>query len=338
MSVAVPPSELITLFDFANNFVAARVLIAASKLGILTILAEQPATIDEMVKRTKTNKHGMQALLSALNSLDLVHCEEGQYFLRADYVDVIRSHGNLFDTAVEHVYHLWQCFSDLETAITHGGCSVGLAEDSSLDFESAAAAIASAYIQHTRKAASLHWVIPFAGVKQVLAVGYQACITCMPIAQDHPEIELTFCESDNANKVLKPYAKREHLVERVKFINSNFAADYTIKSDINYDMVLLVNELRMHNVEEDQNLLNALAAKVAPGGQLVILEIVKQGDNEIDEHGFIDLATVATTQNGGLPQNKDIVSWLQTIGFGKIEQRIVDEQMLYVAHRGTARI
>jgi|GEM_PF-5722854 hypothetical protein len=346
------PAGVAALLDLAAAFKPARVLLTANRVGLLAALADHAMSLDELVRVTACDRRGVDGLLRALIDLGVVkEREPGRYSLAEAYVVALRAQNGVLGVALRALEYEWRCYGDLDGAVRRGGARAELAAGPLVDSETNEGVIAAAYLRGLGQAEAIEWAVPFAGVRRVLDVGVSAACQTLVLAHRFPNIGFTMLDRSFALQELYHYLEMHGLAGRVHLRPGEYRQPTFYDFGGPYDLVLLAGVISQDGPEQNLDLLRRLVAVIAPGGSIVISDVMAPeaggeggggvegpvrvpGDGHGDIHyGLPGVSLLATTERGRIYDVATVREWLHQIGFGRLEQRQAGQHVVMIGRR-----
>jgi 2-polyprenyl-3-methyl-5-hydroxy-6-metoxy-1,4-benzoquinol methylase/DNA-binding MarR family transcriptional regulator len=326
---------------FNDTFVAiaaARAVITATQLGVIDALARQPATADALAAQLQLDPLGVQALLTALQTLGYLHVSDDSH----DGADTYRPSDAgqaLVSDAPSSVAHFVGAYSAYAWDML-GGLEDALKGERVPD-------------SHERPTGHPFWEHYIRGLFQLARGEYNEAAQLVPVSQPqrmldiagghggfamamcrlHPTLTATVLDLPASAHVGRQIVAQEGFQDVVSFRDGDATVDQLGQQ---FDVVSMFNLLHhLPPMTVQALLVRAHAALRAPGGCLVI------GETERTEHGeppslngaMSGLVYFASSGTRNYTK-RELTSWLGDAGFQEVNVHRSDTspwRLLYVA-------
>lgn len=243
----------------------------SQEIGLLDLLAREPATIDQVASRLELSARAAEALIAVLAALGLLE---------------LRDRGRFAVTPVTREYLLtgsrfaWgslmpsedRSIAQLRRAVgedRHVEASV--VDMANLDDEQVASLIADMHRLTLAAATGLADLPVFSGVGQLLDVaGGSGSLSCA-LAQRHPRLRCTLLDLPRVCALARKNIERYGLVDRVELLAADMFEDDWPRG---HDAVLFGNVFHDWDPETCSRLASRAFEALAPGGRILLHEML----------------------------------------------------------------
>lgn len=262
---AVAPTPL---FDTYHAVMTSRIVMAATRTGLIAALAEKPDDADGLARRTWIRRDGADVMLVALASLGYVRARrDGTYRLTRTTRRWLAANG-LTRFVSEFVYDDWRHFSRLEDVL-EGGPPEGLHERDPDDPYWERYQLGMHALQR-EVAPAIARLIRVRSPKRLLDVGGGPGTHAMAMCRRHPGLEVTVVELPAAAAIGAEIVALEGFGDRIRYCSGD-----ALETDLGrgYDVVTVHNVLHNLRPADCASLLRRAREALSPGGTLAVHEI-----------------------------------------------------------------
>lgn len=298
----------IPLFQTFLGSILARAIMVATKLGIFEALAAQPLTLEEIAHRCEVDRRGLEKLVNALTSADLLRLKGGRYALgRVSRKWLLRaSPQSLYDSTL---------FSMLEAE------KLGRLEDfvrwgTVVDFHESQSSPESwsVYQRGMRSLAALSATevarrthVP-AGARDMLDIGGSHGLFSVAICRRYQGMRAVILDLPAAIEHASPLLAEEEMGDRVTYRPGD-----ALSEDLGaqaYDLVLMSQLAHHFDEGSNRELVRRVARALRPGGAFVLQELVRcePGTRGGQVGGLMDLY-FGLTSRGGTWSLREMAAW-----------------------------
>jgi len=149
--------------------------------------------------------------------------------------------------------------------------------------------------------------------RHILDVGAGSGVWSLAMAERHPQARVTALDFPAVLKAFRQRAAEAGLLDRTDTIAGDFHA-VEIPA-LRFDRILLANVLHLEPPERAAALVRGMAAALAPGGELVIVDVISDGTPERERaRAVYGLHLALRTQQGRAHPLSDLRAWLTEAG------------------------
>lgn len=294
---------------------------AADEMGLFTMLAERPLSIDEAAERLKLERDWTEVLLGTLGAVKVVQVFDGRFQLTdAGRIYLLpespyyRGYSLRFfaqGNPGERLKHSLTTTGDP----TRGRYVVREWKPGDVTREEAERSTATMHGLSIAAAAGMARNANFDGVTRLLDVGGGSGGFSIAIAQRHPEIRCTVADLDVVCELAGEYAERFGVTDRVDTVTLNmFYEDFPA----GYDAVLFSLVLHDWAKEQRDHLIGKAFEALPSGGKIYIHEVLlnDSGDGPVGPALYALMMRIGT--RGKEFTAPELRRDLQAAGFGDV--------------------
>jgi SAM-dependent methyltransferase len=256
------------IIQIASSFMSAKFLLVANEIGLFEKLAEGPATLDELAKRTGIPRRTTRMVVDAMVSLGLVENRKGQY-LNGHHVATFLSGGPGADLRPQLrrlnrlQYPQWQ---ELEAAVRSDGghTRYGTLSEDELKIDSEGMAALT-----TQTALALASVYDFSRHQHVLDLGGGTGNFLVVILNRYPKLAGTLYELPDTAAVARRVLAGTAEGARINVVDGDFFADSLPQGA---DATILANIIHLFSPTHSKELLERIRRQSKTGSRLLLID------------------------------------------------------------------
>ena len=305
-----------SIFQIASGFMAAKHLFVANEIGLFTSLAEGPATLDDLARRTGVARRRLRVLADAMVALALVDRQDDRYqngpvaatFLSgrtpADLRPFLRFWNRLS-------YPTWTKFEEA-VRTGQGQTTMRLPEEEQRIFSEGVEAIQAA------PARALPEVYDFSGHQRVLDVGGGTGSWLLAILQRYSHLKGTLFELPTAAAIARQRLGDDPVAKQAEVVEGDFFQDPLPQG---HDAVLIANVIHLFSPEHNIELLRRTREGVADGARLLLADFWTDATHT--EPPFAALMAgefLVITGEGDVYSEEEARGWLDKTGWQVLER------------------
>jgi SAM-dependent methyltransferase len=315
--------------ELASGYQRAQVLFVASALGIFGILADGPKTAVEVAGRLGGGVRGIAALLDACVQLGLLRASERGY-RNSHTAQLFLVPGR--ETSYDPVLAFWQRFSygawgRLEQAVRDDAPQTASGPKREDLFDDLIKDEGTLRLFFDGLAGLAYWparkiaeVVDFGRRTHLLDVGGGSGAFGEIIASRHAHLRLTLFDLEPVCVLARERFARAGMNDRVAVIAGDFHHDPLPAGS---DCLLIANVLHDWAPEQCQALVAKARAALAPGGEILVFEVMPDGGESGPAAALFALALVLDTKRGRVYRFEDIRGWLEASGFEDVQHHAI---------------
>lgn len=313
----------------------ARILQAAVVLDVFTLLADGPATAEDVAVRLGTERRATELLLNAL--VELGYCGKkvdreggaGARFSNAPHAQahLVRGAKGYVGWSVLAEAQAWPLWGRLEEAVRTGKRPDG-PRPYHADDEHTRTLLRSL---HTRAELlfTKHVVekVKLEDVNTLLDLGGGAGAYTIALCRRSPKMSATLFDLPPAIAIARETVGRSDVHKRVRLVEGDYRTD-----DLEgpYDLIFVSNVVHGEGPDTVKALFKKLFEALTPGGRLVLRDTFTSADHA--RHGAVfSLNLLLTTDEGRCYAPSELDPWLKEAGFRDV--RMTEESVLLEAKR-----
>lgn len=304
------------IFQMLLAYKKSALLRTGIELGVLSRLADRPATADEVAADLDLAPRGSRLLLNALVAIDVVVEDGGVYRLTplaAGTLDPARD-GYLGELSrILTSRWEWEAMGRLSEAVVRGGPVIAEnAEQLDYGYYEEFATHAGAVTRPT-VALMAQTVHDWAATRPRLNILDMACGHGMygfTLALEHEHARVWSVDNARVLEIAQKHAARVGVADRMQPIAGDM---FSLDLGGPYDMVLITNVLHHHTPERAAELLRRAADVTSPGGKIVLVGITADDGpvRESPEAHLFSLLMLVWTEQG---EAHSVATYRQILG------------------------
>lgn len=332
MSVTTPVQvDPFKIIQVGLSFWSSKTLLAATKLGLFTLLGKQPLTAEQIKIKLALNQEGLYVrdFLDALYSMGFLerigsgtsavyqNTPDTGMFLDKNAPSYL---GGFLEMANDREYKFW---GDLEEGLKTGQPQNEIKYTGKSSFE-AIYENPESLAQFTEAMSGIQKLsfmafaerFDFSDHKTLLDAGGSAGLLSALVAQQHPHMHCTTFDLPQLEPFAKATAEKHGVADRVKVLNGDFFNEPFPKADV----VTMGNILHSFDLEKKKMLISKAYKALPAGGCLAIIEMIL--DNERKENTFgllMSLNMLIESDSGFNYTQKEFNQWASEAGFKSVD-------------------
>ncbi len=305
-----------------RGFWESAVLFAAVKLGIFDSLVEESATANVLAKRLSLDSRGLEILLNALCSMELLSLRGGKYSLTPfSRAHLTRNSKKPLFGFVLHNLDLWEAWGDLPFVVKKGTPRKGFAtrgyktgKDSLYNFALA--------MHHggTSSAGEIAGAFDYGEVNSIIDVGgctgrYALFLKRKLKAKKAAVLDLPEMIRE-AKKIIQKENQSE--LQEIEFIPGDF---FEFEAKGEFDLAIISNIIHSLSHDEAIDLVRRVRGWLSPGGKLLIHDMTVS-DSRTKPHraALFAVNMLVNTRSGTVYTEKEMTSMAREGGFKKVRK------------------
>lgn len=293
---------------------------SAAELGVFHHLHAQPSSAAAAAAALSTSALGMERLLHALASFDLVRKGVDGRYQNSPFVTAHFTPAALADFTPGLLWNAEavRLMGNLTAAIKHGGPAESMW--SMMERRPAMGALFSAYMEAFARYLSpdLLRTLPIPdGAKRLLDIGGSHGLHAAALCERYPALSATVFDFEASLKHTPRVIEQHGLQQRMRLQAGNAVTDDFSHEDGGYDVVLLLSVLHNQTEAQAQDIIRRAARALNPGGLLVVHEYFHAVNDPYTSSFLLTLLVeVGTT----LQTPDNLRTWLAEAGCGAIRR------------------
>jgi ubiquinone/menaquinone biosynthesis C-methylase UbiE len=274
--------------------------------------------VEQVSQETGASTRGLRAIMNALTALDFLSKDsDGRYALTPESEAFLVStkpafQGGIFRHASEQLMPKWLQMNEV---VRTGKPAIAANEqgDAAAFFEQF---VEDIFPMSYAAAGMLGDVLNIAQVSEpvrVLDIGAGSGVWGIALAQKSPRVEVTAVDFPGVIPVTRRVAERFGVADRFRFIEGDLRE---VDFGTGYNVATLGHILHGEGETHSRALLRKTFDALAPGGTIVIAEMVANEDHSGPPHAMIFAVNMlVNTEEGGTFSFGEMSGWLQEAGF-----------------------
>jgi len=301
------------LTEVARGFQATSILIAAAELDVFTSLHGGPAGSDELAGRMHSDPRATKILLDALASMDLLEKRDGTYAVPADLVPMLTEAGAASILGIlRHQGNCMRRWGRLAEVVLTGNavCDEESVRGAAGDTESF---IRAMHEISGRIAPALVRSLGPLQFTHMLDVGGASGTWTIPFLQLYPGAQATIFDLPEVIPMAAAVAKAPGMAGRIRLVAGDYETD---ELPAGADLAWVSAIVHQNSREQNRALFLKLFAALAPGGKILIREVVMDESRTAPAMGaFFAVNMLVGTQRGGTYTFGELREDLVSAGF-----------------------
>ncbi|MBI3927032.1 MAG: class I SAM-dependent methyltransferase [Armatimonadetes bacterium] len=275
------------------NAVGGRAVEVALELGLFQVLGEGPADPEALSRRIGASERGLRPLLYLLTSLGLLD-QDGEDFSQS--AESVRFLAEQWPAQQERLPRSadWE---DLDRAVRTGRCVRPPIEGAADGGQFFSGVVTTLFQLHWPMARHLGAKLPQT-VARVLDLGAGSAVWSLGLVTQRPEVRAVALDHDRVlNEVTTRFITDRGVADRYELRAGSYH-EQPLEAEA-YDVVYLGHVIHSEGAPASRRLLQRARGALAPGGLLVIAEVLGSEPRGQDYHAnLFDLNMLMFTENG----------------------------------------
>ena len=309
------------LMQFVFGFAPPMIIETALRLDVFDVLERGSKTVDELAEATGAAKRGLRIALNALVGLELLtKDDQDRYALTAESAAFLVKgkptfHGAFFLLTGEPMFAEWRHLPEIvrNGRTTHHINREGEGVPFFLRF------VEDIFSIHYPAAARLAEALGIADAgapQSVLDLAAGSGVWSIALAERSPQVHVTAVDWEGVLPVTRKVTKRQGVADRYRFVGGDL---HEVDFDNGYAIAILGHIIHSEGEERSRQLLRKTFDALAPGGTVVIAEILVNADRRGPIPALIFAANMLVNSDHGDTFSLDEISgWLRDAGFADI--------------------
>jgi predicted O-methyltransferase YrrM len=322
------------VMELASAYWDSRVIHAAHRLNVFTLVDGKPLTVAELAEQTGASERGLELLLIACCSIGLLHRDgEGRY-ANTPLADTHLVEGRpRYQGGIVKMFDEWyEPWIGLEEAVRAGKPVVEKQHDHGP--EATKAYIYGMHWRGVAQAQLLSKVIDGKGRKRMLDIAGGPGTFTLHMCVENPGLTGTVLDLPQTLEVTKEIIGHYQMTERVGTQVGNYLDDDSFGE--NYDIALMSSMLNQESPEVLKAILTKAKAALNDGGLMIVQEQLLDDDkNGPRLPAVIGLNQLIHTPGGQNYCGREIMDFMEAVGFADVHYVELPEESPFVVILGT---
>jgi hypothetical protein len=325
-----------TLVDIGSAFYATRTLFSAVELNVFTVLADGPATADELRSRVGLHPRAARDFLDALAALGVLVREDGRY-RNAPHVEdyLVRGRpgylGETLSLVDTFMYPTWVGFTEaLCVGGRPGGGDGDFTEELYRDQDVARMFLSGADVLNSEIGPALAERFDWSAYTTVVDAGGARGDVAAALVRARPHLRATVFDLPPVEPLFDEHVAELGVAGQVGFQAGDFFRDPLPEADV----LILGHVLHDWSVRERHELLESAFKSVNPGGAVLIYDTMIDDERRDAMALLLSLKLLLISGRGTEYTPTDCRDWLEGAGF-QVEsiERLVGREVLAVGRK-----
>lgn len=317
MAKEIAPDAILQL---GFGYWGSRTLLSAVELGLFTVLASGPLTLEEIRSRLELHERSARDFLDALVALGMLKRETGKYSNAADadlYLDRGKPAyiGGMLEMMSARLFRFWADLTEgLKTGLPqneskHGGDLFGTLYSDPKRLEQFLSAMTglSLGIAH-----ALSGKFPWSKVRSFVDIGAAQGGLPVVLAETHKHLTGIGADLPVVGPIFERYVASRGLQERLKFTGLDFFKEPFPKANV----VVMGHILHDWDLPTKRMLLGKAFDALPANGAVIVFEALIDDDRRSNAFGLLMSLNMLIETRGGFDYTgADCVGWMREAGF-----------------------
>jgi ubiquinone/menaquinone biosynthesis C-methylase UbiE len=306
------------IFQVANGFMAAKHLFVANQIGLFEALADAPATLDDLARRTSIPRRTLRILADAMVALGFLE-RQGDWYQNTLVSSTFLS--GRTSTDLRPALRYWNQlnyprWTALEAVVRTEQAVFGeftfTAEEQQLYTEGVEAITAGT-------ARALATTYEFARHRKVLDLGGGTGSFLLAVLRQHPQVEATLFDVPAVAARARQRLADSPVATRLRVVEGDFFTD-PLPAD--HDVILIANVFHNFLPERNRALLERVCACVSAGTRLLLVDFwTDPTHTQPLMAALMAGAFLLVTGEGDVYSADKVRDWLQATGWRMLERQ-----------------
>jgi ubiquinone/menaquinone biosynthesis C-methylase UbiE len=310
------------IMQYWFSFAPPLILEAAVSCRVFDVLDAGAKTADQVAKETSASSRGVRMLLDALVSLEFLTKQGDRYALTPESATFLVStkpafRGAMFKHVSRRIIPDWLKLTD---AVRTGKPALAVNQEGTGGkfFEEFVEDLFANNYTAAQKLAEALGVEKAKGPLPVLDIAAGSGVWSIALAEKAQQVQVTVVDWPDVVPVCQRVTKHRGVAERYRYIPGDLLqVDY----GAGYHVATLGHILHSEGERRSRELLGKVFAALAPGGTVVVAEMVPNDDRTGPPFAlFFALNMLVHTDQGDTFTFAEMRSWLEQTGFTKVRQ------------------
>ena len=308
------------LMQMAFSYAPSSILSAGAQLDIFSHIAAGNRSVEEISRAAGASERGMQMLLDALVSFQLLGKNGQQYELTPVSAEfLVRGRPNYLGEMMQTV-RSFQAWNNL-AEIVKTGQPLDKVEAQEMAEDFFPALVRGLHVINKLPARRTAEVLGAGTTHKGLRVIDVACgsgIWGIGIAEADKEARITAQDFPGLFETTRTFLKRHNVEDRYDFLPGDLKeVDF---GENRYDVALLGNIVHSEGEDSSRDLFKRLHRALKPGGRIVIIDMIPNNERTGPSFALIfALNMLLHSEKGGTYTLEEYTRWLNDAGFQRVE-------------------
>ena len=277
---------------------------AADRSGLLSALAEAPATSEALANRLGLDPRATAQVLSILVAMGAARGYDGTFEATPELTTFLSAEHRLDSRAL---------FAHVPAWLATGAPILEMQEpaEREANYRRVTPALGRMFRDRAEQLAAALHVKP----RTILDVGCGSGIWSLAIAARHPDARVTGLDLPAVLDGFRTFAEERGLAPRVDTLAGDIH-DVTLPPAGSFDLVIVANVLRIESAPRARHIIERIAPLTADGGAILVVDALAGGTPERDLAREIYAMHLALRSREGRVHEADTIrAWLREAGF-----------------------
>ena len=312
-----PGLDPMRVMQISSAYWQSKVLHAAVRLNIFTQLGDRKVSAEELAEDCKADRRGMEILLVALVSLEILSQTDGRYQNTPLSNTFLVKGSPRYQGGIVSMFDSWYAaWGGLHDAVSQGKPVVGKPHDQGPE-----ALRNYIYGMHYRAMAQgdlLAKEIDFSDRKHLLDVAGGPGTFCIKFCQKNPDLSATVLDLPQTLEITREIVTSFGMEKRITRKRGNYLEDPFGEG---YDVVLLSSMFNQESPEVDTQILAKALNALDPGGLVLVQDqMLNREKTGPLLSALIGVNQLIHTPGGAAYSEKEVGKWMQAVGFRRVRR------------------
>jgi hypothetical protein len=325
-----------SLLQLARAYQPSAVLFCAVKFGLFQILGKKTLTAGEVAQAAQLSPVGVERLLNALVTADLITLQRGRYRNTPFGKRYLADENSPLHHTLRHEATHQRVWSLLEESVRRGTALLSVMAD-----EGERAAARESYMGAMGEQAALYLpkvlkILSIKKMRRLLDVGIGPAVFAVGFARANPRLVVTGLDLPHILPLSRRNIERAGLEGRVHAEHGDYLRDPFPGGQ---DAVWLSQIVHSNTAEQCQMLIHKAAGAIEPGGKVAIFDYLMDGTRTRPVAGvYFSLVMLLASRAGQTQRVQDLRRWMADAGLtpGRAVP-LTNEQSILVGEKKRAR-
>lgn len=308
------------LWEFARH----RVVTVAARTGLLTRLAQRPATPTEAARELGLDPLATAKVIRALAAIGLVSGAGDRFHVVETLAPLLAGGADDITPFIAHSHTMYDAWGENLEPWLRGEPWTTRARDPEgvRAFGTAMRAIGS------RIARRVADHLDVGGTRRMLDLGGGLGQYSLALCSQHEGLRSTVLDIPPVVELARAELAGSGLEDRIDFVGGDY---HSTEVGAGYDLVLLANILHQEPAASATALVRRAAGALSPGGRVAVVDF--QIDDEQRQHPFGTLFAINMRSFGDTHTEPAIRGWMEAAGLGEITRADLDPDRWLIVGR-----
>jgi len=302
-------------------------LFTAFEINIFKPLSKASYTQTELSAHLQVSERGLEPLLAALVSMQVLEVRQSKYFIPSHLKDYLSPESDQYiGNLVAHEIHLSNRWKNLTRSVVRGEAAKNKSKSPRKSDVSRFVRAMSTIGQQSAKL--LCDIIPFKTNEHILDLGGGPGQYQKLLCEKHQNIKVTLFDQDESVRMAQEDHKNHPAANRMKYIIGDLFVDDLQEK---YDTILISNVAHIYGPDEIMDMLNRCYNSLNDGGRVLIKDfIITHETRQLTFTHLFALHMLLSTETGRCYSDQEVETFYNKSGFRMAEKYHLTETSLVI--------